>query len=616
MNTIVGLGVPKDARRSDENSPNSARAGPAILGSNGRPSLTVAGPMRLRFDPYVLDLERGCILAGNEEIAIRPKTFEFLRYLLSNPGRLVSKDELLTAVWPNVIVSEDSLVQCVTELRRALQDHDQHLIKTVPRRGYRFEAAVSAESPAAVPQAADAPTRSATEDPPTRHDRRKIGRPRHAMMLIAIGTLAMLTATLGAVGWWFKAGNPFTTLPPFSVVILPFNNVSGDPDQDYFAAGVTVDLTTDLSRLPGMFVISPATAQTFNGKSIDARQVGRDLNVRYLLEGSVHPSGNQLRINVQLVDAGTGAHLWAERFELERERLPAWQNDVVGRIATALNYRLTKIESERTFREGRDSPDAYDLTTRGWAMIYTAKTSGNYEAARVLFKQALERDPRAVNAMAGIGWSSTVSVLNGWSAAPAEDIARAEAAVIQLLAIDPNHVVGHHVRGFLLRRQRHPEAARDAFRTVVALNPNFAPGYAQLGVTELELGRPEEAIKSLEHAIRLSPRDPSIGHWLGFIGVAEFHLGRHAEATTWLARAVQINMDPGTPTAVQHAYFVSALALAGRPDEARAALADFRRAKPSATIAGLRAVAFSKEAAFVAQQERLYEGLRITGLPE
>jgi TolB-like protein len=120
-------------------------------------------------------------------------------------------------------------------------------------------------------------------------------------------------------------------------VVLPFNNVSGDPDQDYFAAGVTVDLTTDLSRLPRMFVISPATAQTFNGKSIDARQVGRDLNVRYLLEGSVHPSGNQLRINVQLVDAGTGAHLWAERFEFERERLPAWQNDIVGRIATALN---------------------------------------------------------------------------------------------------------------------------------------------------------------------------------------------------------------------------------------------------------------------------------------
>ena len=304
MNTIVGLDVPKDARTNDENSPNSVRAGPAILGSNGRPSLTVAGPMRLRFDPYVLDLERGCVLAGNEEIAIRPKTFEFLRYLVSNPGRLVSKDELLTAVWPNVIVSEDSLVQCVTELRRALQDHDQHLIKTVQRRGYRFEAAVSAESPAAVPQAADAPTRSATDDPPTRHDRRKIGRPRHAMMLIAIGTLAMLIATLGAVGWWFKVGNPFTTLPPFSVVVLPFNNVSGDPDQDYFAAGVTVDLTTDLSRLPGMFVISPATAQTFNGKSIDARQVGRDLNVRYLLEGSVHPSGNQLRINVRVGRCG------------------------------------------------------------------------------------------------------------------------------------------------------------------------------------------------------------------------------------------------------------------------------------------------------------------------
>src|SRR4051812_31139970 len=167
MNTVVGLDVPKDARTNGENSPNSVRAGPAaILGSNGRPLLTVAGPMRLRFDRHLFDLERGCILIGNEEIAIRPKTFEFLRYLVSNPGRLVSKDELLTAVWPNVLVSEDSLVQCVTELRRALQDHDQHLIKTVQRRGYRFEAAVSAELPAAVPQAAGAPTRSVTDDPP------------------------------------------------------------------------------------------------------------------------------------------------------------------------------------------------------------------------------------------------------------------------------------------------------------------------------------------------------------------------------------------------------------------------------------------------------------------
>src|SRR3954451_7941677 len=206
MNIMDGFGVRKDGRRNAENSPNSLRA-TAISGSNDLSSLTAAGGGRIRFDEYILDLQRGCLLAGDEEIAIRPKTFEFLRYLVSNPGRHVSKDELLAAVWPNVIVSEDSLVQCVTELRRALSDHDQRLIKTVLRRGYRFEAAVSAESPAAVPQAADAPTRSATDDPPTRHDRREIGRPRRALMLMAIGTLAMLTATLGAVGWWFKVGN-------------------------------------------------------------------------------------------------------------------------------------------------------------------------------------------------------------------------------------------------------------------------------------------------------------------------------------------------------------------------------------------------------------------------
>src|SRR3954451_21606536 len=184
MNIMDGFGVRKDGRRNAENSPNSLRA-TAISGPNDLSSLTAAGGGRIRFDEYILDLQRGCLLAGNEEIAIRPKTFEFLRYLVSNPGRLVSKDELLMAVWPNVIVSEDSLVQCVTELRRALQDHDQHLIKTVQRRGYRFEAAVSAASLPAVPQAADAPTRSATDDPPARPDRRKTGRARHAMMLIA-----------------------------------------------------------------------------------------------------------------------------------------------------------------------------------------------------------------------------------------------------------------------------------------------------------------------------------------------------------------------------------------------------------------------------------------------
>jgi TolB-like protein/DNA-binding winged helix-turn-helix (wHTH) protein len=614
MNIMDGFGVPKDGRKNAENSPNSLRAA-VISGANDLSSLSAAGGGRIRFDGYILDFQRGCLLAGDEEIALRPKTFEFLRHLVSNPGRLVSKDELLAVVWPNIVVTDDSLVQCVTELRRALRDHDQRLIKTVQRRGYRFEGVLSAEPSAALPCGA-VPIKSATVEAsaPARHDSRHADRARRTAMLTAIGAFALLIAALGASWWWFSAGDRFTAPLPLSIAVLPFNNLGDDPDLEIIASGVSIDLTTDLSRIPGAFVIAHGTAQSFKGQNVDARQVGRDLNVRYVIEGSLRRSGNEVRIDVGLIEAGSGRHLWTERFTLERNEIAAWQDEIVGRIASALNFRLARVETERTLRERRDYPDAYDLTTQGWALIYTAKSPENYDAARKLFRQALGRNPESANALAGLGWSSAISVLNGWSASPAADVAVAEGAVAQLLVIDPNHVVGNHVRGFLLRLQRRTGAAREAFRTVAALNPNFAPAHAQLGVTEIESGRPEEAIKSIERAIRLSPRDPDHSLWLSFIGIAELHRGRLQEAVFFLGRALEV--DTSTATGIQRAYLASALMLVGRTTEGRAALAEFRKAKPSATIAGLRAAARSTDAAFIAQQERFFEGLRMAGLPE
>jgi TolB-like protein/DNA-binding winged helix-turn-helix (wHTH) protein len=609
MNIRTGFDVLKDGRTDAESSLNSTPEGTPSPRSNDELSPAATGATRVRFDRYVLDHQRGCLLAGDEEITLRPKTFEFLRYLAGNPGRLVSKDELLAAVWPNVVVTEDSLFQCVAELRRALQDRDQHLIKTVQRRGYHFEALVSVEPGA--PQPAEVPLPSATTGEPAPSSRDPSRRARRAVVLVAFGIIAMLAAALG--GWFGLRERP-AVAPQLSIVVLPFHNLSDDPYQEYFAAGISADLTTDLSRLPGAIVIAQATAQTFKGKDVDARQIGRDLNVRYLLEGSVHGSANEVRINVELIDAATGIQLWAERFERERGQIAAWQNEILGRIANALNLRLTRIESERILRERSDSPDAHDLATRGWALVYTAKTSDSYEAARALFQEALARDPQAVDALAGIGWTSAVSVVNGWTDSPIQDVATAEAATTQPLAVDPNHVVAHQVRGLLFRYRGRPDAARDAFRTVVALNPNFAPGYAQWGMTEIELGRPEEAAKPVERAIRLSPRDPNVHHWFAFIGIAELHLGHFAEAVSWLRRAVEA--DTGTPTALMHACYVSALALAGYAAEARAALIEFHNSFPSASIESLRKTAHSTEPAFLAQRERLYEGLRTAGLPE
>jgi DNA-binding winged helix-turn-helix (wHTH) protein/rhodanese-related sulfurtransferase len=221
MNTRGGLDVLKDVRTNAENSLNSTEAGSAILGSNDRPSLTAAAPTRVRFDRYVLDDQRGCLLAGDEEITLRPKTFEFLRYLASNPGRLVSKDELLAALWPNVVVTDDSLFQCVAELRRALQDHDQHLIKTVQRRGYRFEAALSVEPSVTVPQPADAQVLTTTNDEPPPSGRESSSTRYRATILAAIGTFGILMAALGAGWWWIGLRNhPAAALPP--------SNMAGD----------------------------------------------------------------------------------------------------------------------------------------------------------------------------------------------------------------------------------------------------------------------------------------------------------------------------------------------------------------------------------------------------
>jgi TolB-like protein/DNA-binding winged helix-turn-helix (wHTH) protein/Tfp pilus assembly protein PilF len=607
MNTIAGRDVPKDRRRKPEISPNFVDAD-----SNGSASPTTTAPLRLRFERYVLDLERGCLLAAGEEIPLRPKTFDLLRYLVASPGRLVSKDELLAAVWPDVIVSEDSIVQCITELRRALGDHDQRLIKTLRRRGYRFEKSVAVEPNRSARQPTSSP--AGCDHPRKRWRLFRLGANRGGRSLtLGAGAALPLLAAAILVGWWWSSTvDHLRAAPPLSIAVLPFTNLSDDPGQEYFSDGVTQELTSELSRLPGVFVIAHATARTFKGKHIDARRIGRELNVRYLLEGSTRGMGDQIRVNAQLVSAETGSTVWVERFERARDELALWEDEVIGRIANALNFRLTRLESERGLRERGGNPEAFDLTTRGWALVHAAKNPANYLSARAHFEQAIERDPKAVNALAGIAWTSAILVLDGWSISPALDKTTAESAAAQALALNPNHVIAHHVRGFLFRMQGRTSAARDAFRITIAINPNFAPGYAQLGATEVELGRPEPAISAVEHAIRLSPRDPSLGPWLAFVGMAKLHIGEYQNAVSWLTRA----LDTGTPITRHHAYLASALALAGRLPEARVVLADFRKTVPSATVSTLRQAAMSTDAKFIEQQELFFAGLRTAGLPE
>ncbi len=315
MKIIAGRDVPKDGRTNAEVSANSAQiASPPGVGD--RKALIGAAGDRLRFDRFVLDAHRGCLLEGEREVALRPKTFQLLRYLAGNPGRLVSKDELLATVWPAVFVSDDLVVQCITELRRAMDDRDQRLIKTVPRRGYRFDVMPVAE-PAPPHSTGTLVQRAGVREPRSR--RTPFG---NVNLAWQIGALALAAAIGGAV-WWSGLRDRSTGPPTLSIAVMPFEELSGDADQPHLTEGLAYDVTTELSRLPDLFVIAYATARTFKEANRDAREVGRELNVRYLLDGSVHRSGDQIRINVQLIDTATGASVWGDRFERRRDQAGA-----------------------------------------------------------------------------------------------------------------------------------------------------------------------------------------------------------------------------------------------------------------------------------------------------
>jgi TolB-like protein/class 3 adenylate cyclase len=295
--------------------------------------------------------------------------------------------------------------------------------------------------------------------------------------------------------------------PRLSIVVLPFANLGNDPEQQYFADGITEDLTTDLSRIADMFVISRNTAFTYRDKRIDTKQIGRELGVRYVLEGSVRRSGNQIRVNAQLIDAETDAHLWAERFDGDMGDLFALQNEVTSRIAVALNFELVDAEAARPIGH----PDALDYILRGRA-AHCKPPSGETRAEAIsMFERALAIDPRSVEAQSWLSMNLATRVRDNMTDTAAEDTARAEDLAGQALAASPRSPLAHMARGGVLRNQGRFAEAMTEYETVVALNRNWVAAYHHIGQCKLLTGSMDEAIPPVEQAIRLSPRDYQIG---------------------------------------------------------------------------------------------------------
>jgi TolB-like protein/Flp pilus assembly protein TadD len=392
--------------------------------------------------------------------------------------------------------------------------------------------------------------------------------------------------------------------------VLPFANLSGDPEQDYFVDGVTESLTTDLSRINGSFVIARNSAFSYRGKSIDVRQVGRELNIRYVLEGSVQRSGDRLRVNVQLIDAKTANHLWAERFDKPVADLFDLQDEIVSRLANTLNAQL--IEAEARWAERSLDPDAMDLYFQGMACYHKGITPEYMTRALGFFERALALDPENIEALVGTAQINLATGGNDLTDDQASCFAAAETALIKALSLAPQHARAHRILGHVKISTNRGAQGIAECEQALALDRNLAISHASIGFAKHVMGRGQETEAHINEALRLSPRDSLAFLWMVYVGVAKGQLNAYAEAAVWLRRSIEANRN--YPTA--HFCLAAALALLGSLDEARAAAKAGLALNPSFTVRRFRARAASDDAKYLAGRERIAEGMRIAGVPE
>jgi TolB-like protein len=490
-----------------------------------------------------------------EPVPLGLRSLDLLLLLAQRPGEVVPKDTIIETVWRGAAVEESNLTVQISTLRRIL-DRDRKqgsCIQTVPGRGYRFAASISRSSPAA-----QEPAVPALPDMP-------------------------------------------------SIAVMPFQNISGDPEQDYFVDGMVEEITTAIARFHWLSVIARNSAFAYKGKAVDVRQVARELGVRYVLEGSVRKAGTRVRITGQLIDAASGNHIWADRFDGALDDIFDLQDQVAASVVGAIEPRLRRAEIERARRKPAGSLDAYDFYLRAMAEGYKRTRQGYADSVR-LAQQALELDPAYVPAMAQIATFRLMQVARGWI--PAESPEAEEGIRLARQAIaekrDDSNILqaAGYALGFLVGDN---ETALSALDRAIELNPYHALAFGQRALVLSWLGRNDEAIQSAEKAIRLSPHHSQAHAFYTALAVAHMGEGRYEEALLWADRSVRENSG-----AVGLRTKICLLGHLGRLEEAKETLRLLREIHPEPTVAGMMRElprSFSPAAHFA-------EGLRNAGLPE
>jgi TolB-like protein len=519
------------------------------------------------FDNHRLDTERRELHRGLERIAVEPQVFDLLIYLLQNRDRVVSKDDLFASVWGGRVVSESTLTSRINAARKAVGDsgEDQKLIRTIARKGVRFVGMVDAASNVAEPNHAAATADEIHEQP------------RPAM--------------------------PLPDRP--AIAVLPFTNMSGDPEQEYFSDGISEDIITALSKLRWFFVIARNSSFTYKGKAVHMKQVAEELGVGYVVEGSVRKGGDRVRITVQLNDVETGSHLWAEKYDRSIADVFAVQDEITEAIVAAIEPQLYAAENFRARRKPPESMDAWDLVMRALSHYWRVTRQDNV-VAQALLEKAIAIDPNYGQALGVLATSHTFSAHMGWA-----DIATvgpiAERAALASIQADSEDPWAHLALGSALLFKRRFEDSLGAFESALSLNPNFSLAQGYYGLTLSYCGRWQEGCVAAQRALRLSPRDPFAAIFCGIAAYSHFVGRNYDEAIRLATEGIRQRGD----FVGGHRVLTAAAGMAGRDDLAKAALLELERAQPNISLGWL---ASHMPIRYDADREHYLEGFRRAGL--